>query len=281
MKVLLIGANGQLGRDIVTVFKPGEIISLVHEDIEIADFESVKKNLEKLQPEIVINTAAYHNVPECENNPDKAFLINSVGLKNLSKICHHNRMGLVHISTDYVFDGNKKSPYTEGDTPNPLNVYGVSKLAGEFFVRRLEKHYVVRLASLFGKAGCRAKGGGNFVKTMLHLAGAKDRIQVTSNVICSPTYTKDAAIRIRELLAERYPSGIYHVTNSGFCSWYEFALEIFSQAKVEIRVDKKIEEKEVEGIERPLYSPLASDKTPPLRHWKEGLKAYLREENVI
>ena len=264
-----------------SVFESLEVIPLVLEDLDITELGSVKKILEECRPDVVINTAAYHNVPECEKNPDKAFLVNGIGIKNLSEVCHHNRMGLVHISTDYVFDGNKNSPFTEGDSPNPLNVYGVSKLAGEFFVRRLEKHYVIRVASLFGKAGCMAKGGGNFVKTMLHLAGTRDRIQVTSNIICSPTYTKDAAVRIKELLEEQYPSGIYHVTNSGFCSWHEFALEIFSQANLDMKVDEKIEEKEVEGIERPLYSPLASEKTPPLRHWKEGLKAYLQEENVI
>ena len=281
MKILLIGANGQLGSDIASVFESLEVIPLILEDLDITELGSVKKILEECRPDVVINTAAYHNVPECEKNPDKAFLVNGIGIKNLSEVCHHNRMGLVHISTDYVFDGNKNSPFTEGDSPNPLNVYGVSKLAGEFFVRRLEKHYVIRVASLFGKAGCMAKGGGNFVKTMLHLAGTRDRIQVTSNIICSPTYTKDAAVRIRELLEEQYPSGIYHVTNSGFCSWYEFALEIFSQANLDMKVEKKMEEKEVEGIERPLYSPLASEKTPPLRHWKEALKAYLQEENVI
>jgi dTDP-4-dehydrorhamnose reductase len=281
MKVLLIGANGQLGSDIMAVFGSKEIIPLVHDDIEITDFEWSRKVLEEYRPDVLINTAAYHNVPECERNPDKAFLVNSIGLRNLSEICLDHRITLVHISTDYVFDGGKKSPYSESDTPGPLNTYGVSKLAGEYFVRRVEKHYVIRVSSLFGKSGCRAKGGGNFVKSMLHLAKTKDRIQVTSNIICSPTFTRDAASKIKELLVRSHPSGIYHAANGGFCSWYEFALEIFSQAKIKINVESKTEAEVEEGVRRPLYSPLISEKIKPVRDWKDALKAYLKEENVL
>ena len=281
MKILLIGANGQLGSDIMAVFGTKEIVPLTHGDIEIADLEQSRKVLEAHNPAVVINTAAYHNVPECERNPEKAFLVNSVGLRNLSEICLDHRITLVHISTDYVFDGKKSSPYSESDIPVPLNIYGVSKLAGEYFVRRVEKHYVVRVSSLFGKTGCRAKRGGNFVKTMLHLAKTKGKIQVTSNIICSPSFTKDAASKIKELLVQDYPSGIFHAANGGFCSWYEFALEIFSQAEIKINVEPKIEGEVEEGVRRPLYSPLISEKTRPVRDWREALKAYLIEENVL
>jgi dTDP-4-dehydrorhamnose reductase len=280
MKTLIIGANGQLGNDLAAVFEPDETIPLNHEHIEITDYDQSRKVIEKYKPEVVLNTAAYHNVPDCEKNPEMAFQVNSLGLKNLSEICQLNQMSLVHISTDYVFDGSKNSPYTEKDTPNPLNVYGISKLAGEFFVKKVEKHYVIRVASLFGKTGCRAKGGGNFVKTMLHLAKTKDRIQVTSNVRCSPTSTQDAAAKIHEILQEKFTPGIYHVTNDGTCSWYEFALEIFSQANINITVDKKNEAQEVGGIRRPLYSAMTSEKIKPLRHWKQALQAYLHEENM-
>ncbi|MFQ6081794.1 MAG: dTDP-4-dehydrorhamnose reductase [Candidatus Aminicenantia bacterium] len=278
MKILLIGANGQLGTDILKVFEENELIPLSHKEIEITDYEQIKKIIDKHQPEIIINTAAYHNVPECERNPEKAFLVNSIGVKNLADICRDNQMKLVHLSTDYVFDGRKNTPYTEEDVPNPLNVYGISKLAGEFFVKKVEKHYIIRVASLFGVSGCRAKGGRNFVKTMLNLAKSKDNIQVTSNIICSPTYTFDAALKIKEILEDDFPSGIYHVTNSGYCSWYEFALEIFKQIEATTKVEKKIEKEEMEGIKRPIYTPLISRKIKLLRHWKEALKAYLGEE---
>jgi dTDP-4-dehydrorhamnose reductase len=281
MKTLIIGSNGQLGCDLTEVFSADEIVPLTHDDIDIADMERSRKVLESHHPGVVINTAAYHNVPECERHPETAFLVNSVGLKNLSEICHDHRITLVHISTDYVFDGKKNTPYNESDIPDPLNTYGVSKLAGEYFVRRVENHYVIRLASLFGKAGCRAKGGGNFVKTMLHMARTKDKVQVTSNIICSPTFTRDAAAKIKELLSRNYPSGIYHAANGGSCSWYEFALEIFSLAKIKIDVEPRTEDEIEGGVRRPLYSPLTSEKIKPGRNWKDALKAYLIEENVL
>ena len=278
-KVLLIGANGQLGTDIVKVFQNVEVIPLIHNDIEISDYTLSKKIIEKFQPEIVINTAAYHNVLECEKNPVKTFMVNSVGAKNLAQICRDNQIRLVYMSTDYVFDGQKSTPYTEEDTPNPLNVYGISKLAGEFLSKTTEKYYVIRVSSLFGKSGCRAKKGMNFVKTMLHLAKSRESVQVTSNVICSPTYTFDIALKLKEMLDNDLPSGLYHIANSGYCSWYEFAVEIFSQIGSNIIVEKKNETEELEGVKRPLFSPIASLELEPLRHWKEALKSYLQEEN--
>jgi dTDP-4-dehydrorhamnose reductase len=281
MKVTIIGANGQLGKDLIKVFNKNGLNPLTHQEIEITDFLQSRNVIEKYMPEVIINTAAFHNVPECEKNPEKAFLVNSIGVKNLANICRNNDIILVHISTDYVFDGKKNSPYIEEDIPNPLNVYGISKLAGEFFAKKVEKHYIIRVASLFGISGCRAKGGGNFVKTMLNFAKTKEVIQVTSNIICSPTYTFDAALKIKEILEEKLPYGIYHVTNSGSCSWYEFALEIFNQIGANIKVEKRIEDEEIAGVKRPLYSALTSNKIRPLRHWKEALKAYLEEEKIF
>ncbi|MCP2518858.1 dTDP-4-dehydrorhamnose reductase [Candidatus Aminicenantes bacterium AC-335-A11] len=280
MKVLIIGSNGQLGNDLVRVFDRDDLYPLTHQEIEITDFSRTKNIIEKFMPEVIINTAAFHNVPECEKKPERAFLVNSIGVKNLADICRANNITLVYISTDYVFDGKKNSPYNEDDTPNPLNVYGISKLAGEFLAKRTEKHYIIRVASLFGVSGCRAKGGGNFVKTMLNFAKTKESIQVTSNIICSPTYTLDAAKKIREILDEGFPYGIYHVTNSGSCSWYEFAVEIFNQIGANIKVERRIENEEIAGVKRPLYSALTSKKIKPLRHWKEALKAYLKEEKI-
>lgn len=280
MKILLIGADGQLGTDIQKVFDKQDIIPLVQQDMEVIDYTQSKAVIEKHKPDIIINTAAYHNVPECEKNPEQAFLVNAVGVRNLVNICRESKTRLIHLSTDYVFDGKKKQPYTEDDIPNPLNVYATSKLAGEYFVKRIEGHYLIRLASLFGVAGCLGKGGTNFVENMLSLARTKPSLQVTSNIICSPTYTYDAALKIKEIIEGNYPSGIYHVVNSGQCSWYEFAREIFRLSGLKVKVEPKEEEATQAGVTRPLYSVLTSRKLKPLRPWPEALKAYLEERKT-
>ncbi len=234
MRVAIIGARGQLGQELVKVFGPG-CTSLDVEEVDIREPDGLRRVLEACAPSVVINTAAYHNVPECEKDPGRAFAVNAVGVKNLRDICLALGLALVHISTDYVFDGRKSAPYTEEDTPNPLNAYGISKLAGEFFARQVPVHYVMRLSGLFGVAGSVAKGGTNFVKLMLEAARTRDHVAVSSNIFFSPTYARDAAVRIREILEAGSPSGVYHVTNDGACSWHEFAAEIFSRAGVAIR----------------------------------------------
>lgn len=278
MKILLIGANGQLGTDIRKVFPPDRIIPLTHNEIEISDYDKTREVIGQYAPDVVINTAAYHNVPECEKHPQQAFLINAIGVRNLVRACRERDIKLLHISTDYVFDGKKKQPYTEDDIPNPLNVYAVSKLAGEFFARCWEKHYIIRVAGLFGLTGCRAKGGKNFVESMLELARTQETLSVTANIITSPTYSVDAAARIKEILDNNYPPGIYHIVNAGQCSWYEFALEIFRQKGFKVKVEPKTEEAEVAGVTRPLYSALTSRKLKPLRPWPEAISFYLKEK---
>jgi dTDP-4-dehydrorhamnose reductase len=278
MTVAIIGARGQLGRELVKVFGPG-CTPLDIEEVDIREPVGLRRVLETCGPSVVINTAAYHNVPECEKDPGRAFAVNAVGVKNLRDICLALDLALVHISTDYVFDGRKSVPYTEEDVPNPLSAYGVSKLAGEFFARQVPVHYVVRLSGLFGVAGSVAKGGTNFVKLMLEAARTRDRVAVSSNIFFSPTYAPDAAVRIREILEAGSPPGVYHVTNDGACSWHEFAAEIFSRAGAAIKLEARIETPELEGgLRRPLYSVLRSLKARPLRPWQEALGDYLREE---
>lgn len=279
MNILLIGVDGQLGTDIMKVFfsspSPIAVKGLTIQDINITDSSKTKNVIEELKPDVIINTAAYHNVPECEKNPEKSFLVNTIAIRNLALICHASNIKLIHLSTDYVFDGKKKGPYTEKDTPNPLNVYAVSKLAGEFFVKLTSNYYIIRVASLFGTAGCLGKGGTNFVETMLKLAKTKDTVQVTTNITCSPTYTYDAALKIKEMLLSNYPSGLYHLTNSGYCTWYEFALEIFRLSNIKMKVEPKEEKEEQAGVRRPLFSALTSKKLTPLRPWQDALKHYL------
>jgi len=280
MKILLIGADGQLGSELRKVFDAG-VTPLTHKDIEISDPAQTELVIKAAAPDAVINTAAYHNLQDCEKDPETAFKVNVLGARNLAQACRRAGARLVHVSTDYVFDGRKAAPYTEGDIPRPLNVYGVSKAAGEFFVPVAGRYLVIRASSLFGVRGCRAIGGKNFVKTMLLAAKTKPALDVSANVVSSPTYARDAARKIKELLEEDAPSGIYHVANSGACSWYDFALEIFRQAGLAVEVRPRVETEEAEGIKRPLYTPLASVKVAPLRHWKEALREYLSEEKVL
>lgn len=293
MQILLIGSDGQLGTDLMQVFQSAnppddargvtsragknnwQIKGLTINDLDITNFPKTRRVIEKHKPDVVINTAAYHNVPECEKNPEQAFLVNTIAVRNLANFCRTCRIKLIHFSTDYVFDGRKMRAYNETDTPNPLNVYAISKLAGEFFVKLIADYYVIRVASLFGTAGCLGKGGTNFVESMLKLARSSKSISVTSNITSSPTYTIDAALKIKEMLTSNYPSGIYHLTNSGYCTWYEFALEIFKQTNIKIKVEPKMEQEEQAGVKRPLFSALTSKKLTPLRPWQEALKHYL------
>jgi dTDP-4-dehydrorhamnose reductase len=276
MNIILIGSNGQLGTDIVKLFNHDwKIKGVTQDDIDITDFPGVRRLVEKYKPDIIINTAAYHNVPECEKNPEQAFLVNTIAVRNLANLCRALNIKLIHFSTDYVFDGKKRRPYHEDDIPNPLNVYATSKLAGEFFVKLIPNYYLIRVASLFGTAGCLGKGGTNFVESILKLAKTNPKLEVTSNITSSPTYTYDAALKIKEMIKNNYPPGTYHITNSGSCTWYEFALEIFKLSNMKIKVEPKEEKEEQAGVRRPLFSPLTTKKLTALRPWQEALKHYL------
>jgi len=225
-RVAVIGANGQLGSDLVQAFADWDLVPLTHADIEICDFVHTRQVLERIKPDVVINTAAFVRVDDCEDEVSKAFWVNAFAVRNLAQVCADLDCMLVHISTDYVFDGKKREPYTEEDLPNPINVYGTSKLAGEHFVQAIcPKHLIIRTSGLYGKAGSSGKGG-NFVETMIRLAEEGKSIRVVADQVLGPTYTKDLAERLGELVRTG-AHGLYHVTNSGQCSWYEFAREIF------------------------------------------------------
>ena len=181
-RVVVLGANGQLGTDLVEVLDEWDLIPLTHSEVDICDFVHMREVLSRTQPEIVINTAAFNRVDDGEDEPSKAFWVNTYAVRDLARICADLGCVLMHISTDYIFGGEKRTPYTEDDTPNPLNVYGVSKLAGEYFVRHLcPKHFVVRTSGLYGVAGSSGKGG-NFVETMIRLAKEGKPIRVVNNV---------------------------------------------------------------------------------------------------
>lgn len=287
MKIAIIGVNGQLGFDIIRIFKntEHEITPLTHEEVDITDFKLYRKILGNIQMNAVINCAAYVMVDDAEDFPNKAFAVNALGARNIALICKNLNTVLVHISTDYIFDGQKTQPYTEDDIPNPINVYGNSKLAGEYFVRNtMEKHYIIRSSSLFGIAGASGKGG-NFVETMIKKARNKEEIKVVDDMIMSPTYTKDAAEMIKNILIKRLPFGIYHVTNSGQCSWYEFAKTIFDTLGMKTNLYPTKNNLLQSKAKRPIFSPLVSVKLKKygleMKNWDLALRDYLIEKEYL
>lgn len=282
MKIAVVGANGQLGADIVSEFRDrgNEVVSLTHADIELSSLDSVRSCIESSQAGFVVNTAAMHHVEQCEEDPNKAFAVNAIGVRNLALVTREAGAVLVHISTDYVFDGKKAEPYVEEDIPMPLNVYGNSKLAGESFVRTLNpKHFVVRTSALYGKHPCRAKGGRNFVELMLKLGKERASVRVVDNERVSPTSTAALARQIVALSqSEKY--GLYHATAEGSCSWYEFAKAIFATAKLATRVEVADPSEFAGKVPRPHYSVLENRRLNVaginmFEPWEEELGEYL------
>lgn len=286
MKVAVIGANGQLGTDLVEVFKdsPFEVIPLTHKDLDVTILDTLGI-LKELKPDVIINTAAYVRVDDSELYPEKAFQVNAIGALNVARVASEIDAVNVYISTDYVFDGTKGEPYTEEDTPNPINVYGLSKYAGEIFTRNYsKKYYIVRVASLYGKAGARGKGG-NFVDFMIQKARNGEEIRVVDDMFMSPTYTKDVARTLKKFLELKPEFGVYHMVNEGFCSWYEFAKAIFKVLEWNVKV-KPIKSSELKRLaKRPGFSALRNRKLKELnlkmRPWREALKDYLRERGYL
>ncbi len=283
MKVFLIGVDGQLGTDIAEYFtaKGEEVKGLVGlKDIDICDLDSSRRLVMEYRPDIVINTAAFHNVDLCEEEVAQTFRVNVEGVRNIASICGEAGIPLMHFSTDYIFDGKKGTPYIEDDCPGPLSIYGISKLGGERVVRyMLDRYYLVRLAGLYGHAGCTGKGNTNFVEAMLGLASGKKKIKVVDDQIMTPTSSKDAAEKIYELVQTGI-YGLYHMTNTGSCSWFELACEIFKLAGMEVEVVPVTSAQFGAKALRPAYSVLDNANLrkagiKDMRHWKEALREYI------
>ena len=282
-RVLIIGADGQLGSDLRRVLN--NCIPLTHKDLEICNTQSVKEVVAKHKPDIIINTSAFHKVDLCEDEVEKSFQVNAYAVRELAHICRDRDIVLVHISTDYVFDGRKKSPYTENDSPNPLGVYGISKLAGEFFIENaLEKHFIVRTCGLYGM-GDPGRTRSNFVELMIKLGREGKSIKVVNDQILTPTYTLELAEHIKKLIdTEEY--GTFHITNNGQCSWFEFAGEIFRLTGLNPDLSPTTSEEFGARAKRPAYSVLenASLKRIGLDNmspWQEDLGKYLKERNLL
>lgn len=280
MKAVIIGASGQLGSDLTRVLaKQGvSVVPLTHLDIDVADANKVDGALGAIPADIVINTAAFHKVEQCEKEPAPSFAVNAIGPWNLAKACRRMNAVLMHFSTDYVFDGRQNSPYVESDLPGPLNVYGVSKLAGESLVTLTwERSFVVRTCGLYGIAGSRGKGG-NFVETMLNKAAKNEPIRVVEDQTLTPTFTGDLAEALCRLIqTESY--GVYHISAEGQCSWYEFARRIFEVEAVQVDLTPVSTNEFLSPVRRPAYSVLSKRKLKSLGitmpPWQEGLSRYL------
>lgn len=281
MRVLIVGSRGQLGTDLVNSFSDCQVTPYTSEDMEITDEAQVQQRIAFTAPDLVINAAAFTRVDECERENGKAFNVNALGPRNLALACKKWDVPLVHISTNYVFDGEKKSPYDETDCPRPLNTYGITKLAGEHYVQAIwPKHYIIRVSGLFGLTPSRMKGT-NFVETMLRLGKKGTPLRIVSDEYLAPTYTVDAAKLIREIVkAERF--GLYHLSNRGQCSWYEFAKEIFTQSKLEVALESVSAKEYGAPAKRPENSVIVShylkkldvSLLPP---WQEALAHYLKQ----
>ena len=272
MNIVIIGAKGMLGSMLATVFSDMQPTLLDKEEIDITNAQSVRDVLMPLQPDVIINAAAYTNVDGAEEHKEDAFLVNETGVKNLGDIANMLGATLVHFSTDYVFPGTQTEGYSEADSPGPaVNVYGQSKLAGERALKESGcNFYLIRTAWLYGP------NGKNFVDTMVELGKTKKHLSVVNDQFGSPTFTKDLSQFVRSLLEESEPFGIYHGVNTGSASWFEFAEMIFT-----IIPGMQVDVKPVSSAEfsrpakRPQYSILKHTKGPEFRDWKEALREYL------
>lgn len=275
MKVMIIGSEGMLGHDLVDILSlENDISTTTIDTLDITSIEKTIKTVKEINPDVVVHAAAYTDVDGSESNKDIAYKVNALGTRNVAVACRESDSALVYISTDYVFDGTKGSSYYEYDQTNPMSVYGKTKLAGEIYIRDiLSKFYIVRTSWLYGLHG------PNFVKTMLELAKTNDTISVVNDQIGSPTYTVDLATAIDQLI-KKPAYGIYHITNSEFCSWYDFAQKIFDLSGVEIDLIPVKTEEFPRPAPRPKYSVLENynwqmEGFSRMRSYKEALKAYL------
>lgn len=279
MKVLIIGAKGILGQELAKVFQKDNPLLWDREDIDIADEKDVKQKIWDLKPDLVINAAAYNDVDGAEKNEVLARQINGKAVRYIARALGANQGILVHFSTDYVFKGDQKEGYNELDKPNPQSVYARSKYLGEQELQaNTDKFYLIRLSRLFGQPAASQAGKKSFVDLMLELAKNKKELNVVNEELSSPTYAPDLAKRTKEIIDWKKPFGIYHASNSGSCTWYDFAQEIFTIKKINVKLNPVLASFFPRLAARPKYSILLNTKLPTMRSWKETLKDYLNQD---
>lgn len=279
MRVLLLGANGQLGSDIVRLWRDPAItlIPATRSDADVTDGEAITRLITAAAPGAVINTTAFHNLPQAEADPETCFRVNVLGGWNVARAARAVGAAVVQVSTDYVFDGEKRAPYLEDDARRGVNVYGSAKMATEDVVRQANREsLIVRVSGLYGLAGSAGKGG-NFVETMLRLAREGNPIRVVSDQVTAPTNTAEIA----EALLPAVKGGLrgtIHLAASGGCSWHEFAAAIFEIAGIQPGLQAVTTAEFAAPLERPMYSVLGTTRVPALAHWRTGLERYMREK---
>ena len=277
MRVLVTGIKGQLGYDVVKELeKRGhQPIGVDREEMDLMNNEVIRAYIMNLRPEAIIHCAAYTAVDKAEEEVEICYQINAEAVKVIAECAKELDVKLIYISTDYVFDGTKEGEYVETDLPNPINVYGASKLKGEQYVQSLlEKYYIVRISWVFGE------NGNNFIKTMIRLGSERDELNIIDDQIGSPTYTADLAPLLVEMM-ETTKYGIYHATNEGFCSWYEFANEIFKQSGIEVKTNPITTDQYPTAANRPMNSRMSKQSLKEadfdfLPSWQAALKEYLK-----
>lgn len=281
--MLVIGAKGMLGAEFVRQLRGREgqeVIGWGRQDLDITNEAEVMQKINALKPSVIFNCAAYNNVDKAEDEPEVANMINGEAVGYLAKAATSIGATLVHFSTDYVFGGDKQEGYTEEDPPNPVSVYGQSKALGEqrlLAVGAVQpfNNYLIRTSKLFGPSGTGATAKKSFPEMMIGFARAKGRIEAIDAEVGSPTYVKDLAQAVLKMLEDHTPSGIYHITNSGMCTWYEYAKAAVEFADVQAEVIPVGPRKFPRKAKRPANSTLLNTKLPPLRSWQEALRKFL------
>lgn len=285
MKILLAGITGQLGHELQPILASlGDVTGVDRDTFDLSQPDMIRQVMADVKPEIVVNASAYTAVDKSESESELAMAVNGTGVGVLAEETHKLGARLIHVSTDYVFDGSQSHPYQETDPTNPIGVYGQSKLAGETAIQQVGGDYIIiRTAWVYGVGGI-----GNFVKTMLRVGGSREELRVVTDQVGSPTWTKDLAEAIASMIQKSPETGIYHYTNSGVCSWYDFAIAIFEEAKAlgfPLQVQRVVPITTAEyptPAKRPAYSVLSHGKIsavmgiyPP--HWRQALRNMLKD----
>lgn len=281
MRILLIGATGQLGSDLSKNNPGHQIVAPSKTELDVTHGEMVAAAIRDSRPDWVVNTAAFHNVPLCEERAEDAFRVNCIAVRDLAVACATHSARLMTFSTDYVFNGKQRKPYREDDRPEPLQIYGISKLAGEIIAQAVAADcvFIVRTSGLYGRSGAASKGG-NFVDNRIKDARIRSALEVSSEQTVCPTSTTDLSTAIFGLMAQPLlEAGIYHLVNEGECTWYEFTKAIYQYLDIKMQVHPVDRRGRTDSMRRPLYSVLANTRAhalgvtlPP---WQDALKRYL------
>ena len=287
MNILLIGKTGQLGGSILAEQTPHRIYAPDRNELDIESRESCEQVMEEFRPDVVINTAAFHNVPQCEVEPLRAFAVNCQAVRDLAAICKKMNARLITFSTDYVFGGEQRTPYREDDRTGPLQMYGISRLAGELAALATAPQHavVIRTCGLYGLSGATSKGG-NFVDKRITDAQTNSELEMGCDQVVSPTYTGDLAQAVLKLIEHpQLAPGIYHLANEGECTWFEFTQAIYETMNLEVKV-RPVDRGGMSGeMRRPLYSALANTRARALGitlpHWRDALERYLQQKYTL